>query len=216
MTIAVASNKGGVGKTTTSIHLAAFFHELGRTVLVDGDHNRSASLWAGQGKLPFSVVDPYEAYKYVKEAEHLVLDTQARPEPEDMKQISKSCDFLVIPCTPDPMSLASTRHTITAIQKLGVTKFAILLTCCPPTPIAEAAQAREAIEAAGLPIFNSQIRRLMAFPRACAEGVTVDCLRDDRATLGWNDYQRVAEEIRRLVSQDSKSLVAQTAGGVVV
>jgi chromosome partitioning protein len=206
MTIAVASNKGGVGKTTTSIHLAAFFHELGKTVLVDGDHNRSASLWAAAGKLPFPVVDPYEAYRYVRDADHLILDTQARPEPEDMKQISRSCDFLVIPCTPDPMSLASTRHTITAIQKLGVTKFAILLTCCPPAPIAEADQAREAIVAAGLPIFKGQIRRLMAFPRACAQGVTVDCLRDERATVGWHDYEVVAQEIRSVVAWETRRL----------
>ncbi|MEO0352764.1 MAG: ParA family protein, partial [Cyanobacteria bacterium P01_A01_bin.15] len=42
MIITVASFKGGVGKTTTAIHLAAFFQGKGKTLLIDADPNCSA------------------------------------------------------------------------------------------------------------------------------------------------------------------------------
>ena len=103
--------------------------------------------------------------------------------------------MMVIPCTPDPLAMDALMLTIDELQRLGTNQFRILLTICPPKPIPEAENAREAIVRAGLPIFKTDIRRLMAFQRAALEGVTIEYVRDDRATLGWNDYVAVAKEI---------------------
>jgi chromosome partitioning protein len=56
MIVTVASFKGGVGKTTTALHLAAYLQTKAPALLVDGDFNRSAFDWAGRGSLPFKVV----------------------------------------------------------------------------------------------------------------------------------------------------------------
>ncbi len=44
--VTITGYKGGVGKSTTAVHLATFFSEIGKTVLVDGDQNRTALAWS--------------------------------------------------------------------------------------------------------------------------------------------------------------------------
>ena len=198
MIITVASFKGGVGKSTSAVHLAAFFSTLAKTVLVDGDPNRSATAWAKKGNLPFEVVGEHQAAIYARQCEHLVIDTKARPESEDLKALAMGCNLLVLPCTPDPLSMEALMLTISAVRSLGSDRYRILLTIVPPRPIPEGENARRAIVEAGLPIFDGEIRRLIAFQRAVLDGVTVDQVKDERASFGWSDYERIGQEIKRL------------------
>lgn len=204
MILTVASFKGGVGKSTTAVHLAAYFNAKAKTVLVDGDPNRSATSWARKGRLPFEVVGEHQAALYARQCEHLIIDTKARPESEDLKALAMGCHLLVLPCTPDPLSLEALMLTISALKSLGSDRFRILLTIVPPRPIPEGENARKAIVDAGLPIFNGEVRRIIAFQRAVLEGVTVDSVKDDRAQFGWQDYAGVGKEIERLNGETSK------------
>ncbi len=47
MIYAVTNTKGGVGKTTTAVHLATMLARIAGTVLIDGDPQASAASWAG-------------------------------------------------------------------------------------------------------------------------------------------------------------------------
>lgn len=195
MILTVASFKGGVGKTTTAVHLAAFLQKQAPTLLIDGDPNRSASGWSKRGALPFKVVDERQATRYVREFEHVVIDTAARPTREDLEALADGCDGLVLPSTPDALALDALMQTIEALQALGSDKFKILLTMIPPRPSRDGEEARDILEQAHLPVFKAQIRRLVAFQKAALAGVPVYETNDPRANIGWLEYEALGNEI---------------------
>jgi chromosome partitioning protein len=196
MVISVASYKGGVGKTTSAVHLAAYFQSLGPTLLLDGDLNRSALRWAELGKLSFNVVDHRQAAMHISRYEHVVVDTQARPDEQDMKVLTGSCDLLVLPCTPDAISLQVLGDTVEALKKIGAVNYRILLTIIPPKPNRDGDEARAYLTSSGVPLFAGGIRRLVAFQRAALEGVTIAEI--DHQNLGWADYVRVGDQIIKM------------------
>ena len=195
MIITVASFKGGVGKTTTTVHLAAYLQDKAPTLLVDGDPNRSATGWARRGRLSFRVVDERQAARFARDYEHCVIDTEARLEEDDLKALADGCDLLVLPTTPDALALDALMQTIKVLDSLGTGRYRILLSIIPPKPSRDGEEARATIEEAGLPLFNTGIHRLIAFQKAALAGITVKDVNDPRAVLGWDDYLQVGKEI---------------------
>src|SRR6188472_1863564 len=212
MVVTVASFKGGVGKSTTAIHLAAYLQALAPALLVDGDPNRSVTEWARAGKLPFKVVDERQAALHAKEFEHIVIDTKARPDEEDLRALALGCHLLVIPCTPDPLSLRALGLTVTALKSIGADRYRVLLTVVPPRPSRDGDDAREMIEQMGLPLFAASIPRLVAFQRAVLEGTTVAGLKDPRGLQAWDEYRRVGEDAVSLATRRSAYATTQTPG----
>ena len=196
MIITVASFKGGVGKTTTAVHLAAYFQQLNKTILIDGDPNRSSTAWKARGLgLPFDVADEAMTAKVARAYEHLIIDTAARPDPDVLKVLANGCDVLVIPTTCDGLSFDALMLTVEALQKVEATRFRILLTMIPPKPSRDGEIARAALLEQGLPVFASSIRHLKAFKTAGTGGGIVTDVKDPRAQFGWEDYAAIGDEL---------------------
>lgn len=196
MIITVASFKGGVGKTTTAVHLAAFLTKAGSVVLIDGDPNRSASGWAKRGNLMFEVIDEQQAPSRLTsdKPDHIVIDTQARPKEEDLQNLVRG-DLLLLPTTPDALALDALFQTVMVLKKLDVSKFRILLTIVPPSPRKSGERAKDALLEQGLPLFNHWIRRFACYETAALQGCLVNEVKDRNAGIAWRDYQQVGAEL---------------------
>jgi chromosome partitioning protein len=199
MFITVTHYKGGVGKTTTAVHLAAYLQKLAPTLLIDGDPNRSATNWGKQGGgLPFEIVDEAQAAYRARNFKHVVIDTEARPGVADFEALAKGCDLLVIPAVPATLDTLALIDTLAAAQRAGlpVSKYRVLMTKVPPAPEPDGPQLRATLERSQIPHFKAEIPRLKSFERAVVAGVPVYAVKHDpQAMRAWQGYDDVGMEI---------------------
>ncbi len=190
----ITGYKGGIGKSTTAIHLSAFFAAKGKTLLVDGDPNRTCLAWSQRGNLPFRVEDERKYQKLIREMDYLVIDTPARPESDDLKTLAEGCDLLILPTTPDVVSLEPTLEITGAVDTAN---YKLLITLVPPPPNKQGEDLRETLKKNDVPVFQTMIRRTVSFAQAAEKGVLVNQTgkKDSTSLEAWRDYEKVGQEI---------------------
>ena len=195
MIITVGSVKGGVGKTNTAIHIAAYFQQYKPTLLVDSDRIRASILWSRRGQLPFRVVDENQQAKAMREASytHIIFDTEGSIDDQGLRELATGCDLLIVPAIPET---SATDGLIYTLQRLEGTKnFRVLLNRVKHNRPREAADLRAALVSMGVPVFTAEIPDLAAFDKASAHGVPVSAVDDDRARRAWEAFEAVGGEI---------------------
>lgn len=191
MTFALVSSKGGAGKTTGALHLAAALARRrgARVVLMDADANLSATGWAKRGDgLPFDV-RPWRAV--TTDADHVVIDTAGGEHPADLLDLARITDRVVIAAQPLALDLLAALATYRQLAPRAPA--AVLLGICPPAPSRATAEARAWLADHGVPVLRQHVPRRAAYAHAALTG-----------TLAWDHrgghdqrdaWARIAREV---------------------
>lgn len=181
--IALVGNKGGAGKTTLSVNLAAGIAKNNSAILVDADPQGSALQWnvfndsadalrvlEANDKLNIQLEELSQEYDYV------VVDCPPSVHALQTIKVLEVCDLALIPVQPSPVDLWATVHTEKAVQlarESNVNLQAVLVINQLETRTTLSRVVRDALSEIGLPVAKTALHRRAIFRNSVLEGKNV-------------------------------------------
>ena len=203
--IAVINQKGGTGKTTLALNLAAGLARRGSTHLVDADPQRSISQWVGMaldgdGLPPVAHPgsDPRATIaQLARTHRYVVVDCPPAAQGDVVTSVLRSVHVALIPVLPSPIDLWASVDMAAAVgeaRRLNPGLCACLVLNQLESRNALSRAMREAVAEFDLPVLQAGMQRRAAYRSAAVEGVSVYGL-GKRAQAAAADMEAIIEEV---------------------
>lgn len=181
--IALVGNKGGAGKTTLSVNIAAGIARNKSTAVLDADpqgsslqwrafteHENALNVYEANGDLSAQINELKDRYDY------LVIDCPPSVHAPQTNTVLRQCDLALIPVQPSPVDLWATVHTEHAVEAARQTNpnlKAMLILNQLEVRTTLSKLVREAAEEIELPVAKTSIRRRAIYRASALEGKSV-------------------------------------------
>ena len=203
-TLVIASQKGGVAKTTTATELAFAATSAGlATAVLDTDPQATSCFWGearGKSDIAISPVFPALLASRLKALDGAGCDLAIIDTPAVSKDTASAAirlaDFVLIPTKPAAFDLRSMLETIEQARALEK-PYAIVLTLCPAQHGAELTATMSRMSELHHEICPVLIHQYVAYPRAQKHGLSVQEL---------DPAGKAAAEIRQLYTYTCRRL----------
>ena len=213
MILAFLNQKGGVGKTTLAVHVAAALARNGaRVLLIDADPQGSALDWAtcrtADPLFPVIGFPKPKLHKeipaHIRHYEYILIDGPPRVN-ELARSAILAADLVVIPVQPSPYDVWAAKDIVDLIDEATTYRETIKSVFVINRRIVNTAIGRDVAEAlAGydIPVPATHIGQRVAFAESAASGNTV--IEDDPTSLASKEILALAEELLgRMTKQEA-------------
>ena len=203
--IAVINQKGGTGKTTLSMNLAAGLSRRADTVVIDLDPQGSSMQWASMGSVPYPATikqingnwDARTLHRNYQAFRHMVLDCPPSLESHASLQALRACDVALIPVLPSPVDLWASMKLPEEIEEArkvnpNIQAFLVLNQQEPRSALSSAM--RDALVEFGMPVLDAGLRRRAAYRNAALEGLSVYQM-GGHGTRAVEEMEAIIEEV---------------------
>ncbi len=205
--IAVANQKGGTGKTTLALNLAAGLQRRGRTLVLDADPQASITQWAALGGVAGGLPEvrpllpetefPVEIARKAGECRYLVVDCPPTLQSANVAHILQNVDVVLVPIQPSPVDLWASVGIVGAVNESraknpGLRAYVVLNQLDSRNALSRSMH--DALSELEFPTLKAGLARRAAYRSAAMEGTSVYGL-GSRGAEAMREIETVIKEI---------------------